>query len=128
MGIVYSDLDSGFAKEGSGLIKSVYNADSVKQSIFTILETRKGERVMRPDFGSNLHFLLFEPVDIETANDIRYEIFTSIKDNEDRVTINEVRISPISDKNQYIVSMNYTVINVANSKNVTFGLLQNTYV
>ena len=128
MGIIYCDLDSLLTKDSSGRVKNVYNADSVKQSIFTILGTRKGERVMRPNFGSNLHFLLFEPIDMETANDIRYEMFSAITQFEDRININEIKIAPLSDKNQYVVSIDYTVNNIANSQNVTFGLDQNVYV
>lgn len=46
-------------------LKQIY-----KQRIFLVLMTRYGERVMRPDFGSNLHLVVFENenVALEIAN------------------------------------------------------------
>lgn len=35
----------------------------IKSSILQILNTKQGERVMRPDFGSRIHLLLHEPND-----------------------------------------------------------------
>ena len=36
----------------------------IEQAIGIILETKPGERVMRPDFGCRAHELLFEPRDV----------------------------------------------------------------
>jgi len=33
----------------------------IEQSIWLVLATRRGERVMRPDFGCGIHDLVFEP-------------------------------------------------------------------
>ena len=128
MSIIYCDVDANFAKTQFGTIKNVYNADAVKQSIFTILETRRGERIMRPLFGSNLHYLLFEPVDLETASDIRNEIVSAIRENEDRVIMNFVKIHPFEERNQYVVEMDFNIINNPQSQNIRFGLIQNQYV
>ena len=40
--------------------------ESVRQSIWIILFTAKGERVMRPDFGCGIHELVFAPNDATT--------------------------------------------------------------
>ncbi|MCD6482266.1 MAG: GPW/gp25 family protein, partial [Candidatus Izimaplasma sp.] len=39
----------------TGRIKTVSYEDDIKESIFIILGTGKGERIMRPDFGSNIN-------------------------------------------------------------------------
>ena len=44
-----------------GLIAMNALEDHVRQSILLILQTAKGERVMRPDFGARLSDLAFEP-------------------------------------------------------------------
>ncbi len=48
-------------------IAMIEGAQAVRQSLMLLLSTRPGERVMRPDYGSNLHRLLFEPNDATTA-------------------------------------------------------------
>lgn len=42
------------------------NTRSVDESIATILGTRLGERVYRPEFGSRLHELVFAPLNDDT--------------------------------------------------------------
>ena len=49
-----------------GQIKVARYEDSVRQSIWMILGTAKGERVMRPDFGAGLNALQFEPLSTTT--------------------------------------------------------------
>jgi phage baseplate assembly protein W len=44
---------------------SAYDRD-VQQAIWIILGTARGERVMRPDFGSGLSTLVFEPINTTT--------------------------------------------------------------
>ncbi len=55
----YSKLDPGLRVPGpiasTTDLKEIY-----KQRIFLVLMTKYGERVMRPDFGSNLHTIVFE--------------------------------------------------------------------
>ena len=46
-------------KEGT-IRLSEYDQD-IRESIWIILSTAKGERVMRPDFGCGIHDLLFQP-------------------------------------------------------------------
>lgn len=41
--------------------------DSVRQAILLLLSTILGERVMRPDYGCQLHRLVFSPNDETTA-------------------------------------------------------------
>src|SRR6187455_3798290 len=41
--------------------------ENVRQSIFIILGTAPGERIMRPDFGCRIHDLMFAPNNDITA-------------------------------------------------------------
>jgi uncharacterized protein len=45
----------------------VEDHDSVRQAILLLLSTLPGERVMRPDYGCQLHRLVFSPNDETTA-------------------------------------------------------------
>jgi phage baseplate assembly protein W len=48
----------------------VYSSEEAKiqESIMIILGTARGERVMRPDFGSRLHELVFAPINSSTRS------------------------------------------------------------
>lgn len=46
-----------------GGLAQLSESDEIEQSIRTILLTAKGERAMRPDFGSKLSTLHFQPQD-----------------------------------------------------------------
>jgi len=55
------------------------NAGALRQSsLIMILGTRKGERVMLPDFGSNLDRLLFEPNDVLLVQQVKEETADAI--------------------------------------------------
>lgn len=54
-------------------VQMVTDIDDIKESLHLILGTIPGERIMQPEFGSNIHRLVFDPVDsafISEANDI----------------------------------------------------------
>lgn len=44
--------------------------EKIKESIFIILDTAKGERVMRPDFGCDIHDYVFSVVNATTLTQI----------------------------------------------------------
>jgi phage baseplate assembly protein W len=46
----------------------------VKASLSTLLHTRIGERVMRPDVGNNLHLIPFEQNDVFTRDQSALEV------------------------------------------------------
>lgn len=53
-------------EETTGKMKTVSLEDDIRQAILIILMTRKGERVMRPDFGCNIHDYVFGTTDYTT--------------------------------------------------------------
>ena len=50
-----------------GRVALARHEKDVEQAIRMILLTPKGQRVMRPDFGCNIHELIFAPNDATTA-------------------------------------------------------------
>lgn len=53
--------------DARGHIALAHQEDDIDEAIKIILLTRKGERPMRPEFGSDLHSLVFAPNDDATA-------------------------------------------------------------
>ena len=57
----------------------------IEQSIITIICTAKGERVMRPDFGCDIHELVFAPNNTSTATLASFHIEEALKKWEPRI-------------------------------------------
>jgi phage baseplate assembly protein W len=65
--------------------------DLVKQDLLNHFLTRKGERVMRPNFGSIIHDVLMEPFDNLTKQDIEDECL-NIVGNDPRVDLISTKV------------------------------------
>jgi len=88
------------------------NEQAVIESIYNILLTQPGERVMNPLFGCNLNQYLFEMIDDITALDIVEEIYQAISDFEPRVSKLRVVVTPDEIQNTYIIDI-YLSINTS---------------
>ncbi|HYW22881.1 MAG TPA: GPW/gp25 family protein [Terriglobales bacterium] len=58
---------TGLLLRAGGGTAMVEMGDAVRQAIYLLLTTIPGERVMRPDYGCDLHHLVFSPNDETTA-------------------------------------------------------------
>lgn len=95
----HPDLDRGTGRVGLALtarrtIATVDGDDSVRQAVLLLLSTRPGERVMRPDYGCDLHQLLFSPNDDTTAALAIHYIRRALERWEPRVDVLRVDASP----------------------------------
>src|SRR5437667_10614936 len=76
--------------EKEGTIRlSEYDKD-VQESIWVILSTAKGERVMRPDFGCGIHDLVFEVINTTTLTEIETRVQESLATFEPRIDVTQV--------------------------------------
>ena len=73
-----------------GYPESCVDEKCLHDSVFTILSTIPGERVMRPDFGSFLRIVLFESISQATGFRARAEVFRAIAVWEPRVSVQDV--------------------------------------
>jgi phage baseplate assembly protein W len=65
---------------------------SIAQNIRLILTTIKGSDIHRPDFGSNLHLFIDQPLTAINKGRIKAEIVSAIETWESRVKVKEVDI------------------------------------
>ena len=68
----------GDLKKG-GFLKKCSDIEVVKSSLIQLLLTAKGERLMLPNYGTNLRKYLMEPLDQATFTSIKKEIQQSIR-------------------------------------------------
>jgi phage baseplate assembly protein W len=84
--------------------------DSVKQSIYIILSTAKGERVMRPDFGCGIHELVFAPNDTATRGMAEHYVREALLLWEPRIDVLRVRATAAGEHDEEIrISVDYRI-------------------
>ncbi len=88
------------------------NEQAIMESVYNILLTQPGERVMNPLFGCDLNQYLFEPLDSVTALDIVEDVYGAIVKFEPRVNDIKVIVTPNENQNTYIIDI-YLTINTA---------------
>lgn len=82
----------------------------IQLSLQILLSTRKGERVMLPDYGCNLNEMLFEPMNATFKSYISEMIRTSILYYEARIDLNSLLIDDSQDaEGIIIINISYTV-------------------
>lgn len=74
-----------FSEEGYP--RAAVDEELLGDSIFSILSTMPGERVMRPTYGSWLRELIFANMSVAAALRARSEVYRAIRDWEPRVTV-----------------------------------------
>ena len=72
--------------------------ESVRQSIKVILQTRPGERLMRPHFGGGLELLLHETNTLTTRRKIRSLISESLERWEPRILLDRVDVWEVEER------------------------------
>ena len=77
----------GLVLDPSGAIDTVTDDEAVRQSLLMLISTRPGERVMRPEYGCDLHRLVFSPNDDTTAGLAIHFVRQAVERWEPRVEI-----------------------------------------
>ena len=96
------------AAEGRpGRLAHAEHEDSVRQGILLTLSTAKGERVMRPDFGCDIHDLLFAPNDPTTWGMAESMVHDALRQWEPRIDV--LRVTAEADGALLSVSVDYRV-------------------
>lgn len=75
-----------------GQIDSVAYEKDIEQSIYIILSTSKGERVMRPDFGCGIHDLVFGAINTALVTDVQNSVTEALREFEARIDVQKVNV------------------------------------
>lgn len=66
--------------------------ENIKDSINIIVQTRLGERVTAPQFGSGLQQFFFKTMTQTLKSEVRETLKTALLDNEPRITVFEIEV------------------------------------
>jgi uncharacterized protein len=99
--------------------------EGIRQSIWMILGTSPGERVMRPDFGCGIHEMVFGVNDAATASAAAGAVREALAVWEPRIDVLDVYAVPDPSRpNLLVIEINYQV----RSTNSRFNLVYPFYL
>lgn len=97
-----------FKRSTTSLPASVTDNDLIRQSLAQIVLTGRGERVMRPSFGSNAYAFVFENNSQIFQESVRADIMNAIGKFETRVIVQSVDVT--RDDTEAFVEISYVVL------------------
>lgn len=103
---------------------TLQNEYAISRAVQNLVLTVRGEKFFDPDFGSAANRLLFENIDVFTADILKSEITSVIKRGEPRVELDEVIVTPDYDEGQMDITIKYFIVGIdAQPQQLQFVLL-----
>lgn len=119
---IYSDIDLSFtANPVTGDLAKKTDVNAVKQSLKTLILTRFYERPFQPKLGSPIYGMLFDNIDMISANRLQLELDLLISKYEPRVSTSDIVVTPEYENNAFRVDITFIVVGVEGP--VTFSTI-----
>ena len=107
----FKDISSSFKVNPlSEDLIAIKNETAIARSVRNLILTSPGERFFNPILGSRVSKLLFESVDLITANAIEDEIRVTIENFEPRIDNLDIEVIPRPDDNEFEVNIFFDII------------------
>lgn len=107
--------------EATGKMKTVSLEEDILQAIPIILMTRKGERVMRPDFGCSIHDYAFDATDYTTLVQMENAVRDALIHWEPRIKEIDVHIDDGQEQDgALLIEISYRVRSTNNPFNLVY--------
>ena len=95
------------------------NLELAKQDLMNVFHTRRGERVMRPDFGTVIFDLLFEPFDNETKSAVVEDAIAIIQ-GDPRFTMVSIDVRELEHTLRLDIQLNYVPLDVVDTLQIEY--------
>lgn len=99
--------------------------EQAKANLRNLLMTRKGERIMQPNFGTGLHELLFEQMDDEFETKLQETITKNVNYWLPYINIEEIDIKmtdEMKDNHTAYMTIQFTVGNQIDTQQISFTI------
>jgi len=94
----------------NGKIAQAHYEQKVEESIYLILSTAKGERVMLPEFGCGVHELVFAPNNSTTLSVVSHLVREALVEFEPRIDLMDVHVEMASGQpNLLLIRVSYRI-------------------
>jgi len=91
--------------------------EAIKNSIRNIFTTKKGQKILNPDFGVSLDQYLFNSITTTNGRAIANEILRGITKYEPRISVSNINVTPDFESNLYRIEVYYTLLDI-NKQNI----------
>lgn len=91
--------------------------DLIKQALIQLILTQRGERIMRPDFGTDAWKFVFEDNNTTLGTLMRTEVARSVTTNERRVVLVGVGVDR-DDKGSVVTTISYVIPQTSQSQSI----------
>jgi phage baseplate assembly protein W len=120
---IFSDLDLNFiANPVTGDVSRKFDESAIKQSVKNLIMTNHYERLFRPEIGSQVTGLLFEPFSPLLQATLERAIINTITNFEPRVQVLQVDLNLNEANHTVYVSITFSIINTERPLVVDFTL------
>ena len=111
--------------DGSGRIALSRFEDDIREAVRIILLTARGERVMRPEFGTGLHNFVFETMSVTNIGTIQAAVQNALIQWEPRIELLSVSVeADQGEVGKLLINIDYEV----RATNTRFNLVFPFYV
>lgn len=105
----------------TGRVEESSYEENIAQSIKLILQTQRGERVMRPEFGCNLRHFAFSEMNYSVMSEIAQDVTNALILNEPRIIDIDVKCSESTTQEAVLlINISYTVRSTNNPYNLVY--------
>lgn len=91
---IWYGFNAPFIGGPEGVLSRQTDERLIRNDLLQLLLTSPGERIMRPDFGSPIRRYVFENMDRASLNSLKDAINQTILDNEPRVIVSDIILTP----------------------------------
>ena len=107
--------------DAHGRIALARQERDIEEAMRIILLTPRGQRVMRPEFGCQIHELIFDPDDATTAGLAAYYVEEALGMWEPRIRVQEVIARPDSrNTERLLIDIRYEIKATHDSRSLVF--------
>ena len=107
--------------DSRGQIELALQEQDVEEAIGMILRTQRGERPMRPEFGSELHLLQFAPNNAQTAGEARRYVHEALARWEPRIEVQHVEAAADPERpHRLLIEIRYALRATNSERNLVF--------
>ena len=94
--------------------------EKVRESIWIILDTEPGERIMRPTFGCGLRRYLGEPNTVAVRALIKHDVEQALTVWEPRISVSSVTVTPGDDPSLVEIAIDYVHVRTSRPDNLVY--------
>lgn len=102
-GVIGAGWSFPFKPDANGRLNFLGGEEKIRQSLWIILSTAPGERVMLPEFGCGIHDLVFEANTASLHALLQEKVREALVRWEPRIDVTDVRVETSADARNYLL-------------------------